>query len=96
MHNEGPERDIRRLALCGGAGESLLDEAIRQGADLFLTGEMGYHRYAGHEDDLWIAVLGHYQSEQFTIGLMRDIVADACPGLPLAVTDLCTNPVRYL
>lgn len=96
MHNVGPERDIRRVALCGGAGESLLDEAIRQGADLFLTGEMGYHRYAGHEDDLWIAVLGHYQSEQFTIGLMRDIVADACPGLPLAVTDLCTNPVRYL
>lgn len=96
MHNDGPKRDIRRVALCGGAGEFLLDEAIRQGADLFLTGEMSYHHYAGHENDLWIAVLGHYQSEQFTIGLMRDIVAEACPGLPLMETALCTNPVRYL
>lgn len=96
LHNEGPARPLKRVALCGGAGDFLLDEAIRQGADVFLTGEMGYHRYFGHEEEIWIGVLGHYQSEQYTIGLMRDIVAQACPGLPLHETAQSTNPIRYM
>ncbi len=96
MHNIGPDHDIVRVALCGGAGDFLLDEAISQGADVFLTGEMGYHRYFGHENDIWIGILGHYQSEQFTISLMRDIVATACPGLPLYETGQSTNPIHYM
>lgn len=96
LHNDGPSRPVRRVALCGGAGEFLLDDAIACGADVFLTGEMGYHRYFGHEGQLWIGVLGHYQSERFTIDLLGDILAAACPGLPLHRTSVDTNPVRYM
>lgn len=96
LHSEGPRRPVRRVALCGGAGEFLLDDAIRCGADVFLTGEMGYHRYFGHERELWIGVLGHYQSERFTIQLLGDILAKAFPGLPLHETAVDTNPVRCM
>lgn len=96
MHNNGPHRPIKRVALCGGAGDFLLDDAIKAGADVFLTGEMGYHRYFGHEDDIWIGVLGHYQSEQFTIRLLHDLLKKAFPTLPLFMTEINTNPIQYL
>lgn len=96
MHNEGPARPVRTVALCGGAGDFLLDKALEAGADVFLTGEMHYHRYFGHENDLWIGVLGHYESERFTIGLLRRIIAEAHPGLRVEETATDTNPVRYL
>ncbi len=96
MHNAGPERFVKRVALCGGAGDFLLGEAVAHGADVFLTGEMSYHRYFGYEQSLWIGVLGHWQSEQFTIELMRDILRDAYPVLKLEMAQASTNPVRYL
>ena len=93
-HNALPSRLIRKVALCGGAGDFLLDAAIRQQADAFLTGEMGYHRYFGHEDEILISVLGHYQSEQFTIQLMQRILHEALPDLRTVVTSENTNPIH--
>ena len=96
MHNNGPQRPVKRIALCGGAGDFLIDEAIEARADVFLTGEMGYHRYFGHESEIWIGVLGHYQSEQYTIQLLRDILSQSLPSLPLFLTEVNTNPIQYL
>lgn len=96
MHNTGPRRSVRRVAICGGAGDFLLDTAIRRKADVFLTGEMGYHRYFGHEEEIWIGVLGHYQSERFTIQLLRDILAENGKSLPLKISSVNTNPIQYL
>lgn len=96
MHNAAHVQSIGRVALCGGAGEFLIDEAVAQGADVFITGEMGYHRYFGYEDRLLIATIGHYQSEQFTVGLLRDILREAFPDLKLVTTSLNTNPIKYL
>ena len=66
MCNELLRRKIRRVAICGGAGDFLLDDAVRAGADAFITGEMHYHVYFGREQQLQICVIGHYQSEQYT------------------------------
>ncbi len=96
MHNRCcGSHAVKRVALCGGAGDFLLDEAIRQGAQAFLTGEMGYHRYFGHEAEILIAVLGHYQSEQYTVDLLHDILSQGCPGLPLVRTSVNTNPIAF-
>lgn len=92
LHNGFP-RMVGRVALCGGAGDFLLDAAVSAGADAFLTGEMGYHRYFGHEDDLLIGVMGHYQSERFTIQLLERILRDAHPALRLELTTVNTNPI---
>ena len=87
---------IQTVALCGGAGDFLLDNAIQQGADAFITGEMSYHRYFGHENDALIAVLGHYQSEQYTINLLHRILHQAHPELRLINTTINTNPIGDL
>lgn len=89
-------RHIRRVALCGGAGDFMLGEAIRCGADAFVTGEMHYHQYFGHEQEIQIAVIGHYQSEQYTPELLREIIGKECPGVRCEITETNTNPIFYV
>ncbi|KGF18431.1 NGG1p interacting factor 3 protein, NIF3 [Prevotella sp. S7-1-8] len=96
MTNQLLRREIRKVAICGGAGSFLLGEAIGEGADAFVTGEMGYHDYFGHEQQIQIAVMGHYQSEQYTNEVFRDIVQDACHGVPCHMAKTNTNPIIYL
>ena len=96
MCNELLRRKIRRVAICGGAGDFLLDDAVRAGADAFITGEMHYHVYFGREQQLQICVIGHYQSEQYTSEVFRKVIEEACPGLPLHIAETCTNPIYYL
>ncbi|MBQ8968882.1 MAG: Nif3-like dinuclear metal center hexameric protein [Bacteroidaceae bacterium] len=96
QHNELLQRPIQTVALCGGAGAFLLSEAIRLEADAFLTGEMSYHQFFGHEQEIQLAVMGHYQSEQYTKEIFYQLISDMAPGLPLFVTNIDTNPIRYL
>ena len=96
QHNEVLDRPIRKVVICGGAGDFLLEQALEIGADAFLTGEMKYHLYFGHDQDIQIGVLGHYQSEQYTKEIIYSIIADVCPGVPVYITSLNTNPIKYL
>ena len=94
--NELLRRPIQKVALCGGAGDFLLDDALRQSADAFITGEMHYHQYFGYEQRIQICVIGHYQSEQFTSEIFRDIIGKECPGVRTEIAETCTNPIIYL
>ena len=95
-HNRLCGRKIRRVALCGGAGGFLLSQAIAQGADAFLTGEMRYHDYFGHEGDLLIAEMGHYESEQYTVEIFAEVLGQRFPELKIVKTSHNTNPINYL
>ena len=89
-------REIRKVALCGGAGAFLIPQALCMGADVFLTGEIKYHEFQGHDDDILLASLGHFESEQCTIELLEQIIKEACPQLPIQPTRVNTNPIRYM
>lgn len=94
--NQLLRRPIKRVAICGGAGSFLLEDAIAEHADAFVTGEMHYHEYFGHEQEIQIAVIGHYQSEQFTNEIFKTIIEEACPGVKTYLTKTNTNPIIYL
>ena len=94
--NELLQRPIQRVALCGGAGDFLLDEAVALKADAFITGEMHYHQYFGYEQRLQICVIGHYQSEQFTSEVFRSIIEQECPGVRCLIAETVTNPIVYI
>ena len=96
MCNELLRRPVRKVALCGGAGDFLLDEALKAGADAFITGEMHYHQYFGYEQQIQICVIGHYQSEQYTAEIFRGIIEKECPGVKTYIAETCTNPILYL
>ncbi len=94
--NQLLRRGIKRVAICGGAGAFLLNDAIAAGADAFITGEMRYHEYFGHEQEIQICVIGHYQSEQYTSEIFRDIIERECPGVKCHISRVNTNPIIYL
>jgi putative NIF3 family GTP cyclohydrolase 1 type 2 len=94
--NELLQRPIQRVAICGGSGAFLLGDARQAGADAFVTGEMGYHEFFGHEQQLQICVIGHYESEQFTTEIFRDIISRECPGVPTCIAETNTNPIVYI
>ena len=96
MCNELLRRPISKVAICGGAGDFLLDDAVRAGADAFLTGEMHYHQYFGYEQKIQICVIGHYESEHFTTEIFRDIIQQACPDVRCEIAETNTNPILYL
>ena len=87
---------VKTVALCGGSGAFLLAEAIDRGADVFLTGEIKYHEYFGHERDILMVETGHYESEQYTTEIFKSIINGVCPEIPVKQTSACTNPIKYL
>ena len=89
-------RRISTVALCGGAGSFLLCEAVRCGADAFVTGEMHYHEFFGHEQEIQIAVIGHYESEQYTSEIFKTIIEEECPGVEAHIARTNTNPIIYM
>ena len=95
MCNELLHRPIQKVAICGGAGDFLLDDVIAAGADAFVTGEMHYHQYFGHEQEIQICVIGHYESEHFTTEVLRDVIERGCPGVRCCIAETNTNPIRY-
>ncbi len=91
----GPGGLVERVALCGGAGDFLIGEAVRQGAQLFFTGEVGYHRFFGHADELCVAALGHYETEHCVTGLLERVLSDAFPALRVLISET-ENPTPVL
>ena len=86
---------VKKIALCGGAGSFLIGAAISEGADLYLTSDVKYHEFFDANGRLVIADIGHYESEQFTIGLLFDILSEKFPTFAVLKTGVKTNPVHY-
>lgn len=87
---------IEKVALCGGAGGFLLPHAIRQGAQIFVTADYKYHEFFDADGKIIIADIGHYESEQFTIQLLDEIISQKFSNFAVHCTKVSTNPVYYL
>lgn len=99
-YNNWQGNEVRKVAVCGGAGSFLIPKAIEQDADVFLTGEIGYHRFFGYEQQMMLMEIGHYESEQFTLEILEEIICDSLcwkmSDCPPALYELrSTNPIQY-
>ena len=66
-----PDRPVRRVSVLGGAGEDFVEQAIAAGADVYLTGEMAYHKALDAVDNgLCIIEAGHAATEYPAISLL--------------------------
>ncbi len=88
-------KPISRVAVCGGAGGFLLSEAKRSGADVFITADYKYHEFFDAEDEIIIADIGHFESEQFTQELLLEIIQKKFVNFAVLLTEIETNPIKY-
>ena len=86
---------IQTVALCGGSGSFLLADAIAAGADVFISGDFKYHDFFDGPGKIMIADIGHYESEQFTIDLLYDLISVKFSNFAVRKTSMDTNPIKY-
>lgn len=94
-HSPLVSKPISRVAICGGAGSFLIPNALAAGADAFVTADLKYHEFFDANGRLLLADPGHFESEQFTVDLLYDILAGKFPTFAVFKTGLRTNPVNY-
>jgi len=89
-------RQVKKVALCGGSGSFLLKDAIRAGADVFITGDFKYHQFFDAEGKTIIADIGHFESEQFTPEIFEMVLKKKFPNFAVLLSNISTNPIKYL
>ena len=95
-HTQLLGKPVKKVAVCGGAGSFLIKKAAQKGADMYITADVKYHEFFDAEGKLVIADIGHYESEQFTVDLLHDLLAEKFPTFAVLKTKVNTNPVKYL
>jgi dinuclear metal center YbgI/SA1388 family protein len=88
-------KKIQRIAVCGGTGSFLLKQAIRAGADVFISADFKYHEFFDAENKIMIADIGHFESEQFTQHLLLERIRNKFPNFAIRITIENTNPIKY-
>jgi putative NIF3 family GTP cyclohydrolase 1 type 2 len=94
-HTQFLGKNVQKVAVCGGAGGFLLQKAIAQGADVFITADYKYHEFFDADGKILICDIGHYESEQFTIELLVEIISEKFRNFAVRKTEIVTNPVFY-
>lgn len=88
-------KTVRKVALCGGSGSFLIGDALAAGADFYISADIKYHEFFDANGRMVIADVGHYESEQFTIDLLYEILNQKFPTFAVLKTEVRTNPVHY-
>jgi dinuclear metal center YbgI/SA1388 family protein len=94
-HSKLLDKEIQKVAVCGGSGAFLLPYAIQQQADVYVTADFKYHQFFDAENKLVIADIGHYESEQFTSEIFYELLSKKFPNIAFLLTSVNTNPVQY-
>lgn len=94
-HTQQVGDTIKRVAVCGGSGSSLLGKALAEKADVFVTGDYKYHQFFDGIGKIMIADIGHYESEQFIKGLFLEILTKKIPNFAFHLSEINSNPIKY-
>ena len=86
---------ISRVALCGGSGVSLLDDAIHSGADVFMTADLKYHDFYRTENKIFLVDAGHFETEKFSCEILKDLIIKKFPKFAVRFSETNTNPINY-
>jgi putative NIF3 family GTP cyclohydrolase 1 type 2 len=89
------QKCIKRVALCGGSGGSLISGAVKSGADVYISGDISYHNFFC-EEGFMIIDIGHYESEIGVIDLLISIILKKFPTFAVLRSERSKNPIYYL
>ncbi|MEX2370648.1 MAG: Nif3-like dinuclear metal center hexameric protein [Bacteroidales bacterium] len=94
-HTAFLQKQVKKVALCGGAGSFLLRKAIADKATVFVSGDFKYHQFFDAEEKILIADIGHFESEQYTREIIYDLLIKNFPKFAVQLSEINTNPIKY-
>ncbi len=89
-------KEIKKVALCGGSGSFLLKNALSANADAYVSADFKYHEFFDAENKIVIADIGHYESEVFTKDLIYDFLIEKFSNIAVRLSKIETNPISYI
>lgn len=95
-----PRAQVRRVALCSGSGASLAAAAIASGAQVYISGDLGYHTARdAQQASMALIDIGHFGSEHLIVDVLADALRQAIETAGIFATiEACgmeTDPFHY-
>ena len=87
---------VKKVAVLGGSGAFAIGAAKKAGADIYVTADLKYHDFYQAENQLVVADIGHFETEQFTKDLLVDYLTKKIPNFAVSLSESITNPIKYL
>ena len=90
---------LETVAVCGGSGSSFTGQALRAGADAYVTADVTYHRFFDVLDTdgqprMALIDAGHYETEALTESLLCDWLRRRFPTVDWRRTETRTSPMK--
>ena len=95
-HSNFTGKEIKKVAVLGGAGSFAIKNAIQAGADAYLTADLKYHQFYEAENKLLLADIGHFESERYTKNYIVDYLRKKILNFAVILSEENSNPVKYL
>jgi dinuclear metal center YbgI/SA1388 family protein len=95
-HTHFTNKPMKTIALCGGTGSFLIDSALAQKADCFITSDLKYHEFFEADGKLLLVDIGHGESEQWVPSLIVAFLTGKFPTFAVLESLVNTQPVHYL
>lgn len=95
-HSDIVRPEVRRVAVCTGAGASMIGDARRAGADLYVTADLKYNDFMTPDRALTVADIGHFESEYCAIRLLFAVLSKKLLNFAVRKSERSRNPVNYL
>ncbi|MFV8368069.1 Nif3-like dinuclear metal center hexameric protein [Flavobacterium sp. LB2R40] len=95
-HSNFLEKEIKKVAVLGGAGSFAIKNAIQAGADAYLTADLKYHQFYEAENKLLLVDIGHFESERYTKNYIVEYLRKKILNFAVILSEENSNPVKYL
>ncbi len=89
-------KDINKVAICGGSGSFLIGDAIQCHADIFLSSDFKYHDFQSVEDEIILADIGHYESEQFAKEIFFRLIYEKNSNFACQISERDRGYIYYI
>lgn len=96
--NEVPAADekISRIAVCGGAGGEFIPDAVRSGAQAYVTADVRYHDFGEWAGRIFLIDAGHFETESCTKSIFMQLIQEKFPNFAVYMSATEQNPINYL
>jgi dinuclear metal center YbgI/SA1388 family protein len=95
-HSEIIGKSIKKVAVLGGSGSFAIGNAIACKADAYISADFKYHDFFKAEKQIFLADVGHYESEQFTKNLLVEYLTKKITNFAIILSEKSTNPIYYI
>ncbi|MBQ0034114.1 MAG: Nif3-like dinuclear metal center hexameric protein [Bacteroidales bacterium] len=93
LPTQGMEQKVKRIGMCGGAAAEFAEDAIEQGAEVYISADWKHHQFLEYAGKIGVMDIGHFESEQHTKDVMAALLIEATDEVEVILAESDKSPV---